>query len=192
MKKIKLAAALASLVASLALADQPIQNPSQWPRRRDGIDVQACVGPDGRLTAEPAIAKSSGSSLLDQGALETIKAADGKYYPASADGKPIAKCFVYHVSGDGHPGHGFPSANLFYPPLSQHLHEGGAVEVGVCVGPDGKLTIAPAIAKSSGIKRLDNGALSLAKAGDGEYTPGIDDAGRPVASCFIFRVTFVP
>ncbi len=54
--------------------------------------VAVCVGPDGKLTEEPTIAKTSGSPRLDEGALKLAKAASGHYKPATEDGKPIAAC----------------------------------------------------------------------------------------------------
>jgi TonB family protein len=59
--------------------------------------------------------------------------------------------------------------------------------VRVCVGANGKVTSAPTIAQSSGSARLDEGALSLARAG--RYVPGSED-GKPIDDCFEFRIRF--
>jgi TonB family protein len=84
-------------------------------------------------------------------------------------------------------GKGFPSSDDYYPSASQRLGETGAANVKACVGANGRLTAAPTIEKSSGSSRLDDGALRLAKAGDGKYVPQTED-GKPVESCFVFRV----
>jgi hypothetical protein len=88
------------------------------------------------------------------------------------------------------PGPGFPSSADYYPATSRRIGEQGATDVQVCVGVDGQLTAEPAIARTSGSSRLDEGALLLAKAAEGHYIPQTQD-GRPVVSCFVFRVTFV-
>lgn len=88
------------------------------------------------------------------------------------------------------PGPRFPNTDDYYPPASQRLGESGGVNVRACVGPDGRLTSAPTVAKTSGSSRLDEGALRLARAGSGRYTPATAD-GKPINSCFVFRVTFV-
>lgn len=54
--------------------------------------VNACVDDRGKLTQDPKIATSSGSSRLDEGALKLAKAASGKYKPATEDGKPVPGC----------------------------------------------------------------------------------------------------
>jgi protein TonB len=87
------------------------------------------------------------------------------------------------------PGKGFPQSEDYYPSASQRLGESGAANVRACVSSAGRLTAPPTIDKSSGSSRLDEGALRLAKAGDGKYRPATDD-GKPVDSCFVFRVTF--
>ena len=59
----------------------------------------------------------------------------------------------------------------------------------VCVGPNGKLTRRPTIAKTSGSARLDDGAIKLAKAGSGRYSPGT--RGRQAdPGLFNFRIRF--
>jgi protein TonB len=87
------------------------------------------------------------------------------------------------------PGKGFPQSEDYYPSASQRLGESGAANVRACVSSAGRLTSPPTIDKSSGSSRLDEGALRLAKAGDGKYRPATED-GKPVDSCFVFRVTF--
>jgi protein TonB len=87
------------------------------------------------------------------------------------------------------PGKNFPNTEDYYPPSSKRLGEEGTVTVRACVDPKGKLTEDPTVAKGSGNARLDDGALKLAKAGSGRYTPGTED-GQPAASCTMFNVRF--
>jgi periplasmic protein TonB len=54
--------------------------------------IHVCTDPNGKLTGDPTIATTSGSSRLDDGAIKLGKAASGKYKPATEDGKPIAAC----------------------------------------------------------------------------------------------------
>jgi TonB family protein len=61
--------------------------------------------------------------------------------------------------------------------------------VQVCVDANGRLTSQPAITQSSGSARLDEGALTLARAGSGHYRATTED-GRAVSSCFPFRIRF--
>ena len=87
------------------------------------------------------------------------------------------------------PGKGFPSSDDFYPDASRRLDETGTTTVHVCVGPDGKITEEPTVARSSGSARLDGGAVKLARAGSGRYNPATED-GKPVPGCVNFNVKF--
>lgn len=89
----------------------------------------------------------------------------------------------------GGPGAGFPDTEDYYPPAARRLGEAGATVVNVCVDPRGRLTAAPAIVESSGIRLIDEGALRLAGAGSGRYRPTTEN-GRPVSSCYAFRIRF--
>jgi TonB family protein len=89
----------------------------------------------------------------------------------------------------GGPGAGFPNTEDYYPPAARRLDETGTTVVSVCVDPRGGLTAAPTLVISSGIGLIDAGALRLAKAGSGHYRPTTED-GRPVSSCYAFRVRF--
>lgn len=84
-------------------------------------------------------------------------------------------------------GRNFPNSEDYYPAASKRLGETGSPVVHVCVGPNGRLTEEPTIAKSSGSARLDEGAIKLAKAG--RYVPGSVD-GQPTTLCLDFRVKF--
>ena len=55
--------------------------------------VHVCVGANGRLTGEPSVEKTSGSSRLDEGAVRLAKAGSGHYKPATEDGKPVDACW---------------------------------------------------------------------------------------------------
>lgn len=83
----------------------------------------------------------------------------------------------------------FPSTEDYYPPASKRLNEQGRATVRVCVDAKGKLTEEPTIAQTSGLPRIDEGALKLAKAGSGRYRPTMED-GQPVNSCFPFGIKF--
>jgi TonB family protein len=60
-------------------------------------EVHACVDPDGRLTEEPTIAKSSGQAHVDAAALALARAGSGHYLPALVDGHPVPQCFLFRV-----------------------------------------------------------------------------------------------
>jgi TonB family protein len=89
----------------------------------------------------------------------------------------------------GGPGSGFPIPDDFYPSVSIFKGETGSATVKVCVNSKGRLTSEPSIEESTGSVRLDGGAINLAKAGSGHYRPSTED-GRPVDSCYAFRVRF--
>lgn len=89
----------------------------------------------------------------------------------------------------GGPGAGFPNPDDFYPPQSRRLDEQGTGTVQVCVDASGRLTADPTMAQGTGSPRLDDGALKLARAGSGHYRATTEN-GRPVNSCYAFRVRF--
>lgn len=89
----------------------------------------------------------------------------------------------------GGPGSNFPNTEDYYPAASRRLEEQGTTIVKVCVGANGRLTGEPAVEKSSGSSRLDEGAIRLAKAGSGHYRPETAD-GKAVDSCFAFGIKF--
>lgn len=99
---------------------------------------------------------------------------------------PVARS-VARVTGG--PGAGFPDTEDYYPPAARRLGEVGNTVVSVCVDPRGRLTAAPNLVDSSGIRRIDEGALRLATAGSGHYRPTTEN-GRAVSSCYAFRVRF--
>jgi len=55
--------------------------------------VRVCIGPDGKLAQAPQIARSTGSRLLDEAALQLAHA--GTYVAGSRDGVPIVDCFNF-------------------------------------------------------------------------------------------------
>lgn len=89
----------------------------------------------------------------------------------------------------GGPGAGFPDTDDYYPPAARRLGEAGSTVVTVCVDPRGRLTAAPTVADSSGIRLIDEGALRLARAGSGHYRPTTEN-GQAVSSCYEFRIRF--
>ena len=89
----------------------------------------------------------------------------------------------------GGPGAGFPDPDDYYPALARYKEEQGVATVQVCVDVKGRLTSDPVTVSGTGSPRLDEGALKLARAGSGHYRPSMDD-GRPVSSCYPFRIRF--
>jgi TonB family protein len=89
----------------------------------------------------------------------------------------------------GGPSAGFPETADFYPSPSIRLGEEGLTTVQVCVDTRGRLTSEPTTVKGSGIARLDDAALKLARAGSGHYRATTED-GQPVNSCYPFAVRF--
>jgi TonB family protein len=89
----------------------------------------------------------------------------------------------------GGPGLGFPNTDDFYPPQARRLDEQGVGTVQVCVDANGRLTADPTMLQGTGSARLDDGALKLARAGSGHYRATTEN-GRPVNSCYAFRVRF--
>jgi len=94
---------------------------------------------------------------------------------------------VHRVLGNA--GKGFPNSADYYPPSAIRMNETGIALVQVCVNSKGYLTGTPAIAKSSGSPRLDEGAVKLARAGSGHYRPTMEN-GQPVDSCFPLDINF--
>ena len=84
-------------------------------------------------------------------------------------------------------GKNFPNSADYYPAASMRLGEEGTAAVHICVGPNGKTSEEPTIAKTSGSSRLDEGAIKLAKAG--HYNPATED-GKPVTGCINLGIKF--
>ena len=101
---------------------------------------------------------------------------------------PVAAAPRSHTNA-GVTGKNFPRSEDFYPEASRRLEEQGSVTMHSCVDGTGKLTEDPSVSKTSGSARLDGGAMRLAKAASGKYTPATDD-GKPVPGCVSFIVTF--
>jgi TonB family protein len=89
----------------------------------------------------------------------------------------------------GGPGKDFPRTDDYYPALSRRLEETGAATVQVCVDTQGRLSADPTLARTSGSRRIDAGALALARAGSGHYRPSTV-AGQAVNSCYPYRIRF--
>jgi len=62
--------------------------------------VRACVDGQGRLTSEPTIIQSTGSSRLDEGALRLAKAGSGHYRATTEDGRPVNSCYPFRIRFD--------------------------------------------------------------------------------------------
>jgi protein TonB len=105
--------------------------------------------------------------------------------------KPVAAAVVAHAVSRtaAGPGKGFPNSEDFYPPASKRLEEQGMAVVNVCVGPDGRLTAAPTLDKTSGFPHLDEAAIKLTTSATGKYKPATED-GKPVASCNKLGIRF--
>ena len=62
--------------------------------------VQACVDGRGRLTAEPTLLQSTGSSRLDGAAVKLAKAGSGHYRATTEDGRPVNSCYPFLIRFD--------------------------------------------------------------------------------------------
>jgi len=102
---------------------------------------------------------------------------------------PVAAAAPTRRTAAGVGGRGFPNTDDYYPDASRRLDESGTSTVHVCIDGAGKLTQEPSIVKSAGSSRLDGGALKLAKAASGRYTPATED-GKGVPACINFNIKF--
>jgi len=59
--------------------------------------VRVCVGTTGRLTSDPTIEQTSGSTRLDEGALLLAKAGSGHYRATTEDGRAVNSCYAFRV-----------------------------------------------------------------------------------------------
>jgi TonB family protein len=64
------------------------------------VTVQVCVDGRGRLTSEPTIVQSTGSSRLEEGALRLAKAGSGHYRATTEDGRPVDSCYPFRIRFD--------------------------------------------------------------------------------------------
>jgi periplasmic protein TonB len=62
------------------------------------VTVHVCVGPNGTLSEDPTVTKTSGSGRLDEGAINLAKAGSGHYRPATEDGQPVNSCFPLRIT----------------------------------------------------------------------------------------------
>jgi protein TonB len=65
--------------------------------RQGSTTVQVCTDDKGRLTAAPTIARTSGSSGLDEGALKLAKAGSGHYRATTQDGRAVGSCYGFRI-----------------------------------------------------------------------------------------------
>jgi TonB family protein len=118
---------------------------------------------------------------------DTAKQTGDPTPPGAGTPEPTLPPAVQRVVGG--PGKGFPNTDDFYPATSRRMAETGAATVHVCVDIRGRLTADPTLTRSSGSRRIDDGALNLAKAGSGHYRPSTED-GQPVSACYPYRIRF--
>jgi TonB family protein len=59
--------------------------------------IRACVDGRGRLTSEPTIIESTGSSKLDEGALRLARAGSGHYRATTENGQPVNSCYPFRI-----------------------------------------------------------------------------------------------
>jgi len=179
-------------VLAAAIVAPKVLKPSPPPR----IDVSFLARPPPHVPPTPVDPRLTNIRVIDVPPPEgppvppeltdTIQGQVTEAPPVRPNGPPLPKT-VNRVLGG--PGAGFPNTDDFYPQASIRLREMGIATVSVCVDSAGRLNGKPTIDHSSGIARLDEGALKLAKAGSGYYRPTTED-GRPVSACYPFRVKF--
>jgi protein TonB len=70
------------------------------PARRAGqegvSEVRVCVDERGRLQGDPTVERSSGSALLDAGAIAVVRA--GRYARATRGGVPVSNCYGFRIA----------------------------------------------------------------------------------------------
>jgi TonB family protein len=72
--------------------------PSAVRLREEGVSaVRVCVNENGRLSAAPTLAQSSGIEVLDEGALKLAKAGSAHYRTTIEDGRPVSDCYSFRV-----------------------------------------------------------------------------------------------
>jgi periplasmic protein TonB len=86
-------------------------------------------------------------------------------------------------------GKGMPSTDEYYPSSARRLGQEGLVGVNLCIGPDGKLSKAPTVVKSSGTASLDEAAIRYANATSGHWKPATEN-GQAVEKCSQLPVRF--
>jgi protein TonB len=59
------------------------------------VTVQVCAGPDGRVTGDPTVVKSSGNAALDEAAVKWARRA--RFTPGTEDGNAVAMCLPQPV-----------------------------------------------------------------------------------------------
>jgi protein TonB len=59
--------------------------------------VRVCVDGNGRLASDPIMARSSGSTRLDEAALKLAKAGSGHYRSTTEDGRPVSYCYPFRI-----------------------------------------------------------------------------------------------
>lgn len=96
---------------------------------------------------------------------------------------------VHYTYTPPHGGSDFPATQDYYPQASQRLGEEGTAYVHICIGPRGRVTREPTIAKSSGSPRLDRAAIRYARATSGHWVPEKRN-GEPISVCTQLPIKF--
>ncbi|MEA3178332.1 MAG: periplasmic protein TonB [Gammaproteobacteria bacterium] len=151
------------------------------------VDLPPELPPPPKLTRTIIEVPSTETKIeVDRSGLQEVVTAQPTEFrgPGTAESPPHV---VNRVSGG--PGKSFPNTDDYYPAPEIRMEHQGLVTVRVCTDDKGKLTAAPTLAETSGWPGLDQGALKLAQAGSGRYRATTED-GRPVSSCYPFRVRF--
>ena len=81
-----------SLKGSLPPTDDYYPDASRRLGEQGTALVKLCIGAGGRVVGQPSIAKSSGSSRLDQAAVRYAKATSGHFSPETRNGVPVTVC----------------------------------------------------------------------------------------------------
>jgi TonB family protein len=155
--------------------------PKTLPPQPPGLEVKDWMV----RVPKPAVPEPRNIEVENEPSTEFVEKASEPFSPPLPPAAPPH--VVQQVAGG--PGAGFPETADFYPSLSIHLGEEGMSIVRVCVDAKGRLTSDPTTVQGSGITRLDQGALKLARAGSGHYRAATED-GQPVNSCYPVGIRF--
>jgi periplasmic protein TonB len=59
--------------------------------------VHVCIDAKGKVTEDPTVQQTSGSSRLDEGAVKLAKAGSGRYRATTENGQPVNSCFPMSI-----------------------------------------------------------------------------------------------
>jgi protein TonB len=172
-------AVIAKFTGPMAYVPIEDRQPHHEPPPLPPVNLQPKPWKMGELPTTPIPTDSQTPEVTETVALPETKGEPG--LPVSAV-VPVKRVL-------GGPGKGFPVPDDFYPADAIRKGQEGSAIVRTCVDDKGRLTEAPAIATSSGVPALDDGAMRLARAGSGHYRPTTEN-GVPVTSCYEYRVVY--